>query len=113
MPCASYSVTVTCSCPRMGLVVNLLQSLDAGVGVDLRGTERGMPQQLLNGAQVGSGIEHVGCEGVTERVDPETVSPDPVEHPVHHALNAARPQPLPPPTHEHGAAVCSGPGDHR
>src|SRR4051794_6799642 len=98
--------------PRMRLIVDFLQSFYARVGVHLSGAQRCVAQQLLHGAKIGSGIEHVGSEGVAERVHPKPVTPDAIQHPMHDSLDAAWPQPLSPPAHEDGAAISTQPG-HR
>ena len=38
------------------------------MGVDHRGVDAGMAEQLLDGADVGAGFDQMGGEGVTERV---------------------------------------------
>jgi hypothetical protein len=38
-----------------------------------------MAQQLLHGAEIGTGIQHVGGKSVAERVHPETVTANAVE----------------------------------
>src|SRR6476469_3598846 len=77
----------------MGLLVNLLQPLDAGVRVDLRGAQARMSQQLLNRPKVGAGVQQVRGKGVAERVDPQLVSSDGGEHGVPPALIGARAPP--------------------
>ena len=54
--------------PRVRLLVDLLQPLDARVSVDLGGGYRGMPQQLLDRPEVGSSVQQVGRKGVPQRV---------------------------------------------
>ena len=56
------------SCPRVRLLVNLLQPLDGGVGVDLGRRDRRVAEQLLDGAEIGAAIEEVRREAVAERV---------------------------------------------
>ena len=50
----------------VSLVVNLHQAVDADMGVFLGGGERGVTEQLLDGAQVGAPFQHVGGEGMPE-----------------------------------------------
>src|ERR1035437_7218298 len=54
--------------PRVRLVVDVHHVLDRELGVALRGRQALMPQQLLDGAQVRSLLQHVRAEGVTQRV---------------------------------------------
>src|SRR5207247_2776014 len=54
--------------PGVGLVVQLLQALDRRMSIHLCRAQRGVAQQLLNGAQVGSGVEQVRGERVPQRV---------------------------------------------
>src|SRR4051794_16658797 len=96
----------------MRLIVDLLQSFHARVGVDLSGAQRCVAQQLLHSAKVGSGIEHVGGEGVAKRVDPEPVTSDAVQHVMHDSLDGPGPQALSSPAYEYSAAVSAQAG-HR
>src|SRR4051794_25880037 len=91
----------------MRLIVDLLQSFHARVGVDLSGAQRCVAQQLLHGAKVGSGIEHVGGEGMAKRVDPKPVTSNAIQHPMHDSLDSSGSQALSSPAHEHGAAVSA------
>src|ERR1051325_231919 len=59
------------SSPRVRLEIDLLEPLDAGVRVDLRRRDRRMAEELLDGAQVGAGVEQVCREGVAKGVDAE------------------------------------------
>lgn len=43
----------------MGLVVDFRQMLKIQMGIDLRGRDAGMPQQLLHGAQITRGLQQV------------------------------------------------------
>ncbi len=52
----------------MRLVVGLHQHIEVYVCVPLGGREARVPQELLDGPQVGPGLEHVGGEAVPERV---------------------------------------------
>ena len=52
----------------MRAVVDPAQALAVHVAVDLRRRERGMAEQLLDRAQVGSALEQVRCEGVAQPV---------------------------------------------
>ena len=53
-------------------MVDLLQPLDARVGVDLRGGDRGVSEQLLHRAKIRPCVEQMGCERVSERVSRQT-----------------------------------------
>ena len=46
----------------MGFLVNLLQPLDAGMGVDLRRRDGRVAEQLLDGTEIGTGVEEMGRE---------------------------------------------------
>src|SRR5204863_10113383 len=52
----------------MGLVVDTAQALAADVGVDLRGSQVGVAEQLLHGPEVGAPVEQMGGEGVAQGV---------------------------------------------
>ena len=52
----------------MGLVVDVEHVLHGKLGVALRGGEALVSQHFLNGAQVGSFLEHVCPEGVAQSV---------------------------------------------
>src|SRR4029079_14095359 len=54
--------------PRMGLLVRGPQAGGADVGVDLRGDETLVAQQLLHAADVGAAVEQMRCKTVSERV---------------------------------------------
>ena len=97
----------------MRLVVDFFQSLDTRVGVDLGGTERGVAQQFLNRTEVGAGVKHVRGERMAERMHPEPIATDRVEHAVDDALDSPRRQPPPSPAQENGPTVAPGPRDHR
>ena len=53
---------------RVSFVVSLFQAIRYHMGVDLRGGEMFVPQQLLDAAQVGSRIQHVGGIAVPQLV---------------------------------------------
>ena len=55
-------------CPRMGLVVNLENVFDRKLSVTLGGRKTLVAEHLLNRAQIGSFLQHVGSEGVAEGV---------------------------------------------
>ncbi|MCU1477654.1 MAG: peptidase [Subtercola sp.] len=48
--------------------VRLSQALGRHVGIDLRGAEAGMAEQLLHGSQVGTAVEQVRCRGMPKCV---------------------------------------------
>jgi hypothetical protein len=56
--------------PGMGLPVGGGQPLDRNVGVDLRARQRGMAEDLLHAAQVGTALQQVGGGGVPQPVWP-------------------------------------------
>jgi len=53
---------------RVERTANGLQSLERHAEIAGGGADIGMPQQNLNGAEIGSGIEHVRSAGVPEQV---------------------------------------------
>ena len=53
---------------RVATGVNLLEGTDADMGVNLGGVEPGMAEHLLNVADVGSSIEHVGGTGMPQEM---------------------------------------------
>src|SRR4029079_7068592 len=93
------------SSSRVRLVIDLLQSFHAGMGVHLRRTERRVPQQLLHRPQIGAGIQHMGGKAVPQRMHPEAVTPHTIDHPVHDPLDAAWAEPLAPAAQEHRPAI--------
>ena len=54
--------------PRMSLAIGRPEPLGGHMGVDLRRGQRGVTEQLLHGAQVGSALEQVGRGAVTQPV---------------------------------------------
>lgn len=52
----------------MGLVDGAAQPLGADVGVDLRGGERGVAQEVLDAAQVGAALDQMGRGAVAQGV---------------------------------------------
>ena len=54
--------------PWMRLVIHAQQMLHRKLGVTLRGREALVPEHLLDSAQIGTFFEHVGAEGVPQRV---------------------------------------------
>ena len=52
----------------MGLVVNLGKSLKIKVSVDLRGCYLGMAKQLLNGAQIATGLKKMARKRMSQHV---------------------------------------------
>ena len=55
-------------CPWVGGIVGVTQAFLGDVGVDLGGGEGGVPQEGLDASQVGSIVEQVGGEGVSQLV---------------------------------------------
>lgn len=58
--------------PRMMLRMQSLQALFGYQRIDLRGTQRAVAQQHLQGAQVGAVVQQVGGEGVAQDVGRDT-----------------------------------------
>src|SRR6185312_10796662 len=54
---------------RVRLDVYSFESLDAGMRVDLRRGNRRVSEQLLDGAQIGAGVEQMRGERMTKRVN--------------------------------------------
>jgi hypothetical protein len=52
----------------MGLVINLSKSLKIKVGIDLRGCYLGMAKQLLNGAQIATGLQKMARKRMSQHV---------------------------------------------
>ena len=52
----------------MSLVIDTFQSISGQVSVNLRGDQVSMPEKLLDTPQVGSRIEHVSGEAVSQFV---------------------------------------------
>ena len=50
----------------MRLIVDIHELADGGVRVFLRGGKRLVAEEFLNGAEVGTVGEQVGCEGVAQ-----------------------------------------------
>ena len=61
---AERYLSASLSCSGMSLVVDILQLLLNHVGVYLCGGDIRMAQHLLNGSQVCSVLQQVGCKGV-------------------------------------------------
>ena len=57
-----------CSRPGVSVPVHLPQPLGGDERVHLRGADRGVPEQLLHGADVGTVVQHVGRAGVAQHV---------------------------------------------
>jgi len=70
----------------MGAGVNLAQLHDRDVGVDLGGIEPGMAEHLLDEADVGPVLQHVGRAAVAQQVAgagaPDVGGVDGAAHPV-------------------------------
>jgi hypothetical protein len=58
------------SSPRMGLVIDGDQPVDADVGIDLRRCQRGVPEQLLHAPEVSAAFQEVGGGCVAQPVRP-------------------------------------------
>ena len=54
--------------PRMGLVVDGQQLVDADLSVFLCGGQRSVTKQFLDGTQIGAAVEKVGGEGMAQGV---------------------------------------------
>src|SRR5260370_27821985 len=89
--------------PRMGLMVNRDQPVDGDVRIDLRRRERGMPEDLLDTAQVSAALEEMGGGGMPQPVRAgvrhRTGRRDPG---VHDPSNRARVDPAPTRAREDG-----------
>jgi hypothetical protein len=46
----------------MGGIINLRQPLKIQMGINLRGRNLGMAQQLLHGTQIATGLQHMACK---------------------------------------------------
>jgi hypothetical protein len=99
--------------PGMRLVIDLLEPFDTGMRIDLSCAERRVPEKLLHCPEVGSGIQHVCGKGVPQRMDPEPIHSDPVEHAMYDSLNSARSQSPSEPAHEHRSPIGLGPPNDR
>src|SRR5215207_1993341 len=97
----------------MRLIVNLLEPLDTGVRIDLSCAERCVAEKLLHCPEVGSGIQHMCSKGVPQRVHPEPVDSNPLEHAMDDPLNSARSQSFSEPAHEHRSAIGLRPPNDR
>src|SRR5690606_30597863 len=53
---------------RMRLLDGAAQAFCAGVGVDLRGGERGVPEEVLDAAEVRTALDEVGGRAVPQGV---------------------------------------------
>src|SRR4051794_11712703 len=96
-PSAATPASFAASCPRAvtetgasGSRVRLLirgsQPLDRDVGVDLRGGERSVTQNLLNRPEVGAPLEEVGGRGVAQAVRSHVGGVRDVRHEAVHRL---------------------------
>ena len=52
----------------MGLVVHFLETTCGQMGIYLSGAQAAMAKQFLNAAQVSTFVEHMGSEGVSQRM---------------------------------------------
>lgn len=50
----------------VGQLIGLAQTFDGDMGIDLSGRETGVPQHLLNAAQIGTGIQEMGGKAVPQ-----------------------------------------------
>ena len=66
---------------RVRLVERLPQSLDRHVGVELRGRERRVAEDLLDGPQVRPALDQVGCSAVPQPVRSEVRRPGHIGQP--------------------------------
>src|SRR5215203_1552104 len=89
----------------MRLVIDLFEPLDTGVRIDLSCAERRVAEKLLHCPEIGSGIQHVCGKGVPQRVHPEPVDSNPLEHAMDDSLNSARSQSLSESAHEHRSPI--------
>src|SRR5882757_4629930 len=56
------------SSPRMSAAIDLEQTFAIDGGVDLRRRQGGMPEQLLDRAQIAAAREQMGGEGMAQRM---------------------------------------------
>src|SRR5690606_9657432 len=97
---------------RVGPVVDALQPLAGGVRVDPGRGEGGVAEELLDGEEVGAGVQEVGGEGVAERVCGEVaVVGGLVEQLADDELDRAPGEAAAAERKEDGAAVAVGAGD--
>jgi hypothetical protein len=74
----------------MGVMIDLFEPLDRRMSIHLRGTERGVPQQLLYRPEIGAGVEQVSRERMAQRVHVQLATARQlVEQPTHRELYAA------------------------
>jgi hypothetical protein len=52
----------------MGLVIRIDQTLPGHMGVNLGGGEASMAEEILNTSEVGTSVEEMRCEAMTEGV---------------------------------------------
>ena len=72
-PQGNLRFVVLC-CRWMGHRVDFLQLVDGDLGVEARGIKIGMTQELLNEADVGPILQHLGCAGVTKKMATSTAA---------------------------------------
>src|SRR5689334_15162944 len=95
--------------PRVRFLINLLQTLDARMGVDLRRRDGGVAEELLNRPQVRAGIQQVRGKGVAKRVDAQPgVLVDLREQAGDHLLNGAHADPSPCAAKKDGVPISLG-----
>src|SRR5579862_7247109 len=91
----------------MCFLIDLLESFDAGVRIDLSGRHRGVAQQLLHGPQVRPGVEQMRGERVTQRVHAQSaLAVDLVEELAYGVLNGGDADPASSLRKEYGVSVA-------
>src|SRR3954469_1684730 len=97
MTVRSSSSFSTDLCPRVGGFVHAKEPLLAHVSVDLRRLQAGMAQEFLHDTKIGTSVEQMSGEGVTEGVRVGRARGAAVEDPAH----IARSEAIAAPVHEH------------
>lgn len=69
------SLSARCSGPGVRLFKGRTQPLIGHMGVDLRGGQRRMPENLLDAAEVGAALKQVGGHGMPKSVRTEIGRP--------------------------------------
>ena len=93
--------------PRVRFLVDLLQTLDARVRVDLRRRDRRVAEQLLHRSEIGASVEQMRGKGVPQRVHAQSgVLVDLIEQLRHNLLDGADADSTPGSTEENGVSIA-------
>src|SRR6266542_6246045 len=96
--------------PRVRLLIHLLEPFDTCVRVDLRRRDGRVAEELLDGAEIGAGVEEMGGESVAERVRGESGAfVNQVQKGHHRVLDRAHGHPLAAVAEKKRSAVGAGP----